>query len=143
MSVVSKIVKRTNITCIGTSSNRFIYSSTPKANYFRHPLNRDIWVQYGNPPRCFLVGEKGPCPDGMKLAAVRNSSVGVCKCECYFYTELDRETFDYVDKVYYEISKTIIENVPPFCYDGRNHHAFYKDKCYKILTQVSHTLTEF
>jgi len=40
------------------------------------------WVQYGDPVKCYLVGVRGPCNEGMKMGFHTNLSLpGYCKCE--------------------------------------------------------------
>ncbi|ODN00310.1 hypothetical protein Ocin01_06371 [Orchesella cincta] len=48
------------------------------------------WVYFGNPPRCYLAGTRGPCDIGRYLSLELGSPFGVCGCECILSSlELD------------------------------------------------------
>jgi len=95
-----------------------------------HPLNRHVWVHLGVPPRCFLTGTQGPCPEGMTVGMQPNSTEGVCKCACYHdISEGESQIFDpYLDTKQKFCSKEKL--------GAYEHYAKYQGNCYKLLTQV-------
>jgi len=108
----------------------FCISSGNKDNAPTHPLNRHVWVHLGVPPRCFLTGTPGPCPEGMTVGLQPNSTEGICKCSCY--NKLDMRESDIFDP-YADTKQKFCHRESKYAYD---HYAKYEGKCYKLLTQV-------
>jgi len=96
-----------------------------------HPLHRNVWVHFGIPPRCFLTGTRGPCPEGMIVGVQPNSTAGVCKCACYNeIDEFDNEVLD----PYLDVKQKFCSTQNGLFYD---HYAKYQGTCYKLFTQVA------
>lgn len=76
-------------------SVKFAYNETTNSNKLTSvpgcPKSIDgiPWIYYGDPPRCFLAGQYGPCPLGQKLLVMEGSPFGVCACECVVDGEQD------------------------------------------------------
>ncbi len=76
-------------------SVKFAYNETSSSNHLTSvpgcPKSIDgiPWIYYGDPPRCFLAAQHGPCPLGQKLLVIEGSPYGICACECVVDGEQD------------------------------------------------------
>ncbi|XP_035702715.1 uncharacterized protein LOC118434067 [Folsomia candida] len=60
------------------------HDSHPSSRGCPSPTNKQAWVKFGTPPRCYLTGYQGPCPLHMKLFYNINSpEFGYCQCDCF------------------------------------------------------------
>lgn len=78
MSKVSLIKLKETVHEFNKNSTHFIFKFCYKRSHEGRP-----WVYYGSPPKCFLVGFRGPCHHGKRIFSVSHSKYGVCNCECF------------------------------------------------------------
>jgi len=91
-------------------------------------IPRSVWIHFGNPPKCYLAGTRGPCPANMKLGIQPNSCFGLCKCPCFVEINIRNRNRSPVLDPY-------LETKQGFCFDEIAHFASYKNNCYKLLIQ--------
>jgi len=90
----------------------------------------NTWVHLGNPPKCFLVGSKGPCPAGMVVGLQCNSFVGKSKCSCFV------KLYKHMSNAEEYLANPFLDEQQGFCFDGSSHYASERDKkCYPLLTK--------
>jgi len=107
-----------------------MYRSGVKTSNHSNHYNMNTWVHLGNPPRCFLVGSKGPCPAGMVVGLQSNSFVGKCKCSCFV------KLYEHMSNAEDYVANPFLDEQQGFCFDGSSHFASDRNtKCYPLLTQ--------
>ncbi|ODN00315.1 hypothetical protein Ocin01_06367 [Orchesella cincta] len=45
------------------------------------------WLYFGSPPKCFLTGQRGPCPADQSLFVELRTPFGFCNCDCFEGTQ--------------------------------------------------------